>query len=105
MHIFSNQIFHYTRRNTPKRVTSWRDHLRVPALTGNTAPFEESLQRWRAISNTVQDLTGPRFEPLTFRSRDECVTARPTGRFFVFFTSITFGRRNAAKKKKPEKAF
>ena len=31
--------------------------------------------------NTVSDLTGPRFKTQTFRSRDERVTARPTGRF------------------------
>ena len=48
---------------------------------GNAALFEEMLQRWRAVGNTVSDLTGPRFEPQTSRSRDECVTARPTGRF------------------------
>ena len=47
---------------------------------GNTAPFEEMAQRWRAVGNTVSDLTGPRFEPQTSRSRDERVTARPTGR-------------------------
>ena len=47
---------------------------------GNTAPFEEMSQRWRAVGNTVSDLTGPRFEPQTSRSRDERVTARPTGR-------------------------
>ena len=45
---------------------------------GNTAPFEEMLQRWRAVGNTVSDLTGSRFEPQTSRSRDERVTARPT---------------------------
>ena len=45
---------------------------------GNTAPFEEMSQRWRAVDNTVSDLTGPRFEPLTSRSRDKRVTARPT---------------------------
>ena len=28
----------------------------------------------------MSDLTGPRFEPQTFRSRDERVTARRTGR-------------------------
>ena len=39
------------------------------------------LQRWRAVGNTVSDLTGPRFEPRTSRSKDERVTARPTGRF------------------------
>ena len=43
---------------------------------GNTALFEEMLQRWRAVGNTVSDLTGPSFEPLTSRSRDERVTAR-----------------------------
>ena len=48
----------------------------------NTAPFEKKSQRWRAVGNTVSDLTGPRFEPQTSRSRDERVTARPTGRFF-----------------------
>ena len=37
-------------------------------------------QRRRAVGNTVSDLTGPRFEPQTSRSRDERVTARPTGR-------------------------
>ena len=47
---------------------------------GNTAPVEETLQRWRVVDNTAPDLTGPRFEPQTSRSRDECVTARPTGR-------------------------
>ena len=47
---------------------------------GNTAPFEEMSQRWRAVGNTASDLTGPRFEPQTSRSRDERVTARPTGR-------------------------
>ena len=26
----------------------------------NTAPFEEILQRWRAVCNVVTDLTGPR---------------------------------------------
>ena len=42
---------------------------------GNTDPFEKMLQRWRAVGNTVSDLTGPRFEPQTSRSRDERVTA------------------------------
>ena len=30
---------------------------------GNTVPFEEMSQWWRAVGNTVSDLTGPRFEP------------------------------------------
>ena len=60
---------------------------------GNTAPFEEMSQRWRAVSNTVSDLTGPRFEPQTSRSRDERVTARPIGRFSykVIITKIKQG--------------
>ena len=55
-------------------------HLRVILPIGNTAPFEEMLQPWRVVGNTVSNLTGPRFEPQTSRSRDERVTTRPTGR-------------------------
>ena len=39
-------------------------------------------QRWRAVRNTVLNLTGSRFESQTC-SRNERVTARPTGRFNV----------------------
>ena len=46
---------------------------------GNTATFEEISQRWRAVGNTVSDLTGPRFEPWTSRSSDKHIIARPTG--------------------------
>ena len=35
------------------------------------------------LSNTVSELTGPRFEPQTPRSRDERVTAQPTGLFIT----------------------
>ena len=42
--------------------------------------MEEKSQQWRAVGNTVSDLTGPRFEPYTSRSRDKHVTAQPTGR-------------------------
>ena len=52
---------------------------------GNTAPFEEMSQRWRAVGNTVSDLTGPRFEPRTSRSRDERVTARPKQSTISYF--------------------
>ena len=44
-------------------------HFPVIAPAGNTAPFEEMPQHWRAIGNTMSDLTGPRFEPQTFRFR------------------------------------
>ena len=43
-------------------------YLCVIAPADNTAPFEEMLQWWRAIGNTVSDLTGHRFEPETLRS-------------------------------------
>ena len=39
--------------------------------SGNTASFKEMSQRWLAVGNTVYDLTRPRFEPQTSRSRDE----------------------------------
>ena len=45
---------------------------------GNTAFFEKMLRRWRAVGNFVSNLTDPRFEPLTSRSRDERATTRPT---------------------------
>ena len=34
---------------------------------GNITSFEELLQRWRAVGNSVSCLTGPRFEPQTSR--------------------------------------
>ena len=37
------------------------------------------LQWWRTVGNTVFDLIGRKFEFKTFHSRDERVTARPTG--------------------------
>ena len=50
---------------------------------GNTAPFEEMSQRGQAVGNNVYDLTGLRFEPQTSRSKDERVTASPTGGIFT----------------------
>ena len=63
-------------------------HLHVIA-PGNTAPFEEMLRWWRAVGNTVFNLTGPRFEPQTSRSRDERVTVRPTGRRNQIYVKIS----------------
>ena len=40
-----------------------RAHLCVIAAAGNTAPFEEMSQRWRAVVNALSDLTDPRFKP------------------------------------------
>ena len=39
----------------------------------NAAPSEEMLQQWRAVGNTEPNLTGPRFELHTYRSRDKSV--------------------------------
>ena len=64
----------------PKRVTSLRRPISASLLPGNTAPFEEMLQRWQSVGSTVSSLTGPRFEPQTSRSRDESVTIRRNGR-------------------------
>ena len=43
------------------------------------ALYKEMPQRWRAVRNTVSDLTGPRFEHSTSRSRDKRATSWPTG--------------------------
>ena len=57
---------------------------------GNTAPFEKMSQRWRAVGNTVSDLTCSKFEPQTSRSRDERVPARPTNRPEIANTDVLF---------------
>ena len=53
---------HYTRRITPKRVTSCGAHLH--GLAPGQHSSEESSQRWRVVGDTV-DLTGPGIEPQT----------------------------------------
>ena len=60
---------------------------------GNTVSFEELLQRWRAVSNSVSDLTGPKFESQISRSIDARVTARPTSRLNHFLSN---GQRNVS---------
>ena len=81
-------MFHYTWCITLKGVTSLGAHLCVVA-PGNTAPIEEILQWWRAVGDTMSDLNDSRLEPRIFRSRDERVTARPTGRhIFPTFTNF-----------------
>ena len=65
----------------------------------NPVPFGEMLQRWRAVGNSVSDLTGPRFEPQTIHSSAKCVTARPTGRL-----KLSFDKPAAANAKKAKKA-
>ena len=45
------------------RVGGAQFYITVPAK--NTARFEEMSQRWRAVTNTVSDLTSPKFESLS----------------------------------------
>ena len=47
---------------------------------GAPASFKEMWQRWRAVGNTMFDLTGPRFKLRNSCSRGKCVTSRPTNR-------------------------
>ena len=43
--------------------------ISVSLRPGNTTPFEEMSQRWRAVGNTVSNLTGQRFgQPETGQS-------------------------------------
>ena len=51
---------------------------------GNTAPFKEKSHQGRTVGSKVSDLIGPGFEPQTYRSRDERVTAQPTAEFIAF---------------------
>ena len=53
---------------------------------GNTAHFKAMSHWWQAFDKTVFDLTGTGCELQIFRSKDERVTARPTGRFYHAFT-------------------
>ena len=57
-------------------------------LPGNTASFEEMSQQWRPVGNSVSDLTGPRFEPQTSRSKNERITVRPTVSLERYFTRV-----------------
>ena len=56
-------------------------HFQVIGPCQIIAPFQEMLQGWRAIGNAVSNFTDPRFEPKTFRFRDESVTARLNARY------------------------
>ena len=81
----SNQIFHYTRCNTPKRVTSLRGPSLRHCAWATQLHAKKRCSGGESLAHCVQfDL--PRFEPQTSRSRDKHVTARPTGRFHVRFT-------------------
>ena len=73
---------------TPKHITSFRDPSPRHYACSNTASFEKTSQWWRAVDNTVSDLTRPRFEPQASRSKCERVTARPAADFYVLKTNF-----------------
>ena len=53
-------------------------HLSVTARVGNTIPFQELSQQWRAVGKTVSNLTGLRFEHHPSRPRDRNSLQRQT---------------------------
>ena len=68
---FSFKILHYTRNITTKRVTFWRVRLRD--LAPGQHSCEETLQRWRAVCETLSDLTSPGIELQTFLTNSDVV--------------------------------
>ena len=59
----SKPNLHYTRGITPKRVTS--GGVRLRGLAPGQHSSEETMQRWRAVGNTVSGLTVPGIKPQT----------------------------------------
>ena len=57
---------------------------------GNTAFFEEILLLWQTTGKTFSDLTGPKFESQTSRSRDQRVTSRPVLLEILKLTTFVF---------------
>ena len=45
---------------------------------GQNSPFRRNVAAVACCWQHYINLTDPRFEPQTYRSRDECITARPT---------------------------
>ena len=71
------QIFHYTRCNTPKRVTSWRGPF--PRHCARATQLLSKKCRSGGEPLATLCLIRPALDPQTSRSRDERVTARPSG--------------------------
>ena len=46
-------------------------------MKGSTATFEEMLQWWQAVGNTVSDTTGPKYEPPNSGQMRYCSTNWP----------------------------
>ena len=65
-------------------------HISASFRPGNTAPFEEMLHRWPAVDYAVPDLTGPRFEPQTFRYTYEVTNVLSLGQLAGTKSKLTF---------------
>ena len=70
--VYCNTVY-ATRKNSDRNVSlyalcyakacnEFAGPVSAPLRPGNTAFFEQISQRWRAVGNSVFDLTGPRFE-------------------------------------------
>ena len=74
---FSNQIFHYTyciTRLFAEAHNKFAGPTYASLRPNNTDSFKEMSLRWRAISNTMSDLSGPRLKSQTSFSKDKRVT-------------------------------
>ena len=70
---------HYTRVITPKRVTSDGAYFRGLALGQHSS--KETPKQWRAVSDTVSEMTGPGFEPQTCCTGKNALPNELTGQF------------------------
>ena len=79
LHTTSKSNLHYTRRITPKRVTSSGAHVRglAPGLAQLRRNVAAVASRWQYCA----DLTGPGFEPQTFRTDSVCPSNEANRRF------------------------
>ena len=69
---FSNQIFHYTyciTRLFAEAHNKFAGPTYASLRPNNTDSFKEMSLRWRAISNTMSDLSGPRLKSQTSLSK------------------------------------
>ena len=73
----------YLLHTTSKRATSLGAHLSVIVAYQQHSSFRKTVAAAVSCLHAVSDLTGPRFKPRTFRSRDNRVTARPTGQLLL----------------------
>ena len=73
------EIFHFTRflsfysLHYAEACNEFVGPISASLRPSNTLHFEKMSQWWRAVGNTLSDLTGPRFEPQISRTREERV--------------------------------